>query len=66
MGEPDISESTPQEIAELCAAIDRTIAKMNELREKMRRDDPVIEEARRRTRATLAEIAEVLAELKAA
>ncbi len=66
MDETIAAEPTAQETAELCAAIDRAIAKMNELREKMRRDDAMIEEASRKTRATLAEIAEVLADLKAA
>ncbi len=66
MGQSMTTELTPQETVELCAAIDRAIAKMDELREKMRRDDAVIKETSRRTRATLAGIAEVLAELKAA
>ncbi len=66
MDETMAVEPTTQETAELCTAIDRALAKMDELRERMRRDDAVIAEASRKTRATLAEIAEVLAELKAA
>ncbi len=60
------AEQTALEVAELCAAIDQVLSRMDELREKMRRDDTVIEESSRATRAMLADIAELLAELKAA
>ncbi len=59
-------ETTVEEAAELYAAIDQALAKMDELHEKMRRDDAVIEESSRATRQMLDEIAELLAELKAA
>ena len=52
--------------AELQAAIAQCLAKIDELREDMRRADSVIEEAQRQTLANLADINEVLAELKAA
>ena len=66
MDETMTAEPSAQEIIELCTVIDRTLAKMDELRERMRRDDVVIEESSRATRARLADIAELLAELKAA
>ena len=51
---------------ELQAAIDRCLAKIDELQERMRLKDAAIEASRQETLANLAEIAEVLAELKAA
>ena len=52
--------------AELEAAIDRCLAKIDELRERMHRRDAAIEAARKETLANLAIIADVLADLKAA
>ncbi len=59
-------EITEQETAELCVAIDQALAKMDELREKMRRDDAVIEESSRATWAILADVNKLLTELRAA
>ncbi len=66
MNETIAAEPTDQEAAELYAAIDQALAKMDELHEKMRRDDAVIEESSRATRVMLADVAELLAELRAA
>ncbi len=66
MDETIVAEPTAEEAAELYAAIDQVLAKMDEIREKMRRDDAVIEESSRASRVMLADIAELLAELKAA
>ena len=54
------------EIAELQAAIAQCLTKIDELRAKMRRSDANIAAARKETLANLADIAEVLADLKAA
>lgn len=59
-------ESDSPSTEELQAAIDRCLAKMDELRERMHRMDTAIEASRKETLANLADIAEVLAELKAA
>lgn len=66
MDETMTIEPNAQETADLYAAIDQAIAKMDEIRERMRRDDAEIEESSRATRAMLADIAELLAELRAA
>ncbi len=55
-----------EEAAELYAAIDKVLGKIDKLRVKMRRDDAVIEESSRATRVMLADLADLLAELKAA
>ncbi len=60
------SKLSPRELSELRAAIAQSIARMDELRERMRRDSAEIEESRQATHALLADIAEVLADLKAA
>ncbi len=59
-------ETDDSETAELKAAIAQCLARMTELREKMRRSDVAIAAAREETLANLSDIAEVLAELKAA
>ena len=59
-------EPTGGEAAELPAAIERCFAEMDELRAQMRRDQAEIEASGSRTDAMLAEIANVLTELKAA
>ena len=56
MSETITSEPTAEESAELYAAIDQALAKMDELHEKMRRDDAVIEESSRATREMLGEM----------
>ena len=66
MDETVAAEPTEQEVAELYAAIDQALARMDELREKMRLDDVAIKESSRATRAMLADIHQLLAELKAA
>ncbi len=66
MSETVAAEPTAEEAAELYAAIDQVLARIDEIREKMRRDDAVIEESSRATRVMLADITELLAELKAA
>ncbi len=52
--------------SELQAAIARCLTKMDELREKMHRSDSSIAAARKETLANLADIAEVLSDLRAA
>ena len=52
--------------AELQLAIARCLSKMDELPMKLQRSDTAIAEARKETLANLADIAEVLADLKAA
>ena len=59
-------ETDPPTTEELQAAIDRCLAKIDELQERMRAKDAAIEASRQETLANLADIAEVLAELKAA
>ncbi len=54
------------EAAEMETAIAQWLAQMEEMRKQMRRQDAAIEEASKETRAVLADIAEILAELKAA
>ena len=54
------------ETAELQAAIAQCLKKVDELRAKMRRSDAKIAAARKETLANLADIAEVLADLRAA
>ncbi len=59
-------EPGDQEAVQMHAAIDRCIAEIDDLREEMRREGEAIERSGERTDAILTEIAEVLAELKAA
>ncbi len=58
-------EGTP-DAAELKTAINRCLAKIDEVREGMQHRDASIEAARKETLANLADIADVLADLKAA
>ncbi len=66
MDETRILETDDPDTAELRAAIAQCLARIDELHENMRRADSAIEESRRQTLANLADINEVLAELKAA
>lgn len=59
-------EADNPEAIEMRTAIERWLAQMEELRQQMRRHDAAIEEASAETRVVLAEIAEILAGLKAA
>ena len=59
-------EPSEHEAAQMQAGISRCIAEIDELREEMRRDEEAIERSSERTDAILAEIAEVLAALRAA
>ncbi len=59
-------DAEDSETTELKAAIAECLARMDELRAKMRRSDAAIAAAREETLANLSDIAEVLAELKAA
>lgn len=59
-------EPGDHEAAEVQAAITRCIAEIDELRDEMSRDRAAIEDSQARTDAVLAEIAEILADLKAA
>ena len=59
-------EPEDHEAAEMRAAITRCIAEIDELRDEMSHEKAAIESSQARTDAVLAEIAEVLADLKAA
>ena len=59
-------EPGKQEAAQMQEAIARYIAEIDDLREEMRRESEAIERSSERTDAILGEIAEVLAELRAA
>ena len=59
-------EPSDQEAVQVQAAIARCIAEIDDLREEMQREGEAIERSSERTDAILTEIAEVLAELKAA
>lgn len=59
-------EPSDHEAAEIQAAIARCITEIDGLRDEMRRDKAAIEGSQARTDAVLAEIADVLADLKAA
>jgi len=59
-------EPGDHEAAEMRTAITRCIAEIDELRDEMSRDKAAIESSQTRTDAVLEEIAEVLADLKAA
>ncbi len=59
-------EANNLETAEMEIAIARWIAQMAEMRKQMGRQDVTIEEASQETRAVLADITQILAELKAA
>ena len=55
-----------EESAKLIAAIASCLNKIDALREEMQREEKAIEQSRQRTDATLAEISDILADLKAA
>ncbi len=59
-------EPGDQEAVHMQTAIARCITEIDDLREEMRREGEAIERSSDRTEVILAEIAEVLAELKAA
>lgn len=59
-------EPGDHEATEMQAAIARFFAEIDEVREEMRRDKAAIESSQARTDAVLAEVADVLADLKAA
>jgi uncharacterized coiled-coil DUF342 family protein len=61
-----IEEPGEQEAVRMQEAIARYIAEIDQLREEMRREGEAIGRSGERTDAILSEIAEVLAELKAA
>jgi molecular chaperone GrpE (heat shock protein) len=56
MAETVTMEPTASEAAELRAEIDRMLAEIDQLRDKMRRDDVEIELSRKRTQAILADL----------
>ncbi len=60
------AEPSAREAGEMIAAITRYIAEIDNLREEMHRDEKAIDESRKRTDAILAEIAELLTDLRAA
>jgi len=62
---PDL-EPAGHEAAELREAILRCLTEMSASRERMRRADAAMDEARAQTQQNLAEIGKALAELKAA
>lgn len=66
MGKTLAMDSGDQEAVEMREAITRYIAEIDELRDEMSREKAAIESSQARTDAVLAEVAEVLAELKAA
>lgn len=59
-------EPSDQEAVQVQAAITRYITEIDDLREEMLREGEAIERSSERTDAILTEIAEILAELKAA
>jgi hypothetical protein len=59
-------EADDPEAAEMQTAIEHWLTQTQELRQQMRRHDIAIEEASAETRAVLADIAGILADLKAA
>ncbi len=59
-------QPSEQEAIEMQAAIARSIAEIDELRDEMCRDEEATEKSRKQTDAILADIAEILADLKAA
>jgi chromosome segregation ATPase len=66
MGQTLPLEADDPEAAEMRTAIAQWLAQVAELRQQMRRHDAAIEEASAETRGVLAQIAEILADLKAA
>ncbi len=66
MGTTLTAESETREAREMMAAITRYITEIDALRDEMHRDQKAIDESGKRTDAILAEISELLEELRAA